>query len=154
MLGIKIEYIQRARRYQFPKKNIRSSYSSRTLHLKLLCCVLLSIPDCYKPTRHKQNPVPIFACNCYKPVIKSRQKWDWLQNSKLFYKLEGQIQPCRRHALRISLIFQAVMWTTNGQQNYFCDFHIPVPNWAVPGMSGFRALHFSWQTCTSPKLTN
>lgn len=147
------KYTQKARQYQFPKK-IRSSYSTRTLHLKWLYCVLLSIPDCYKPARDKQNPVPTLTCICYKPVIKSRQKWDWLQNFKLFYKLEGQIQLCRRHTLRITLVFQAVMQTTNGQQNYFCDFHIPAPNWAVPGMSGFRALHFSWQTCTSPKLTN
>lgn len=99
MLNTKIKYTQKARKHQFPKK-IGSSYSARTLHLKWLYCVLLSIPDCYKPARDKQNPVPTLACTCYKPVIKSRQKWDWLQNFKLFYKLEGQIQLCRRHALR------------------------------------------------------
>lgn len=128
---LSIKYIQRARRHQFPKKKI-SSYSTRTLHLKLLYCVLLSIPDCYKLTRDKQNPVPTLACNCYKPVVKSMQKWDWLQNSKLFYKLKGQVQKqkaCSKDHINIS----SSNGTTNGQQNYFCDFHIPAPNWAVQG---------------------
>lgn len=44
----------------------------------------------------------------------------------------------------VSRIISVILWI----------FHILAPKWAVPAVSGFRALHFSWQTCTSPKLAN